>query len=78
MSRGGRKPYERPEWRSRADNGEQWLHDKAPNFNAVSPVESQAKLVVSNLHYSVTEKDLSKIFGVIGTLVREPVIRVGY
>ncbi|KAH9010553.1 hypothetical protein EDB84DRAFT_1279663, partial [Lactarius hengduanensis] len=33
------------------------------------------KLVVSNLHYEITPKDLTAIFGKIGTLVREPFIR---
>ncbi|KAF9233205.1 hypothetical protein BU15DRAFT_80363 [Melanogaster broomeanus] len=32
-------------------------------------------LVVSNLHYEITPKDLVSIFGQVGTLVREPLIR---
>ncbi|KAG9309583.1 hypothetical protein JVU11DRAFT_10564 [Chiua virens] len=62
-----------------------WLHDRAPlssakRNNAIAPVPASAnsaisKLVVSNLHYEITPKDLVSIFGQIGTLVREPAIR---
>ncbi|GLB42127.1 putative RNA recognition motif containing protein [Lyophyllum shimeji] len=81
--RGARKPYARPT--SRADVDGQWLHDKAPTGpraadvsrpripTAPAPVNS--KLLVSNLHYDITPKDLTAIFGQIGTLVREPLIR---
>ncbi|THV00705.1 RNA-binding domain-containing protein [Dendrothele bispora CBS 962.96] len=82
--RGSRKPYSRPPPR---DVNSQWVHDKAPGVSdtkdALSgsrrgPSSSTApdtKLVVSNLHYEITSKDLSAIFGQIGTLVREPFIR---
>ncbi|KAF8437998.1 hypothetical protein L210DRAFT_2298974 [Boletus edulis BED1] len=72
-----RKPYARP----RGSDGA-WLHDRAPLSSAkansaIAPATSaNAKLVVSNLHYEITPKDLVSIFGQIGTLVREPLIRV--
>ncbi|KAF8137590.1 hypothetical protein EV363DRAFT_1254473 [Boletus edulis] len=71
-----RKPYARP----RGSDGA-WLHDRAPLSSAkansaIAPATSaNAKLVVSNLHYEITPKDLVSIFGQIGTLVREPLIR---
>ncbi|KAK7678304.1 hypothetical protein QCA50_018652 [Cerrena zonata] len=37
--------------------------------------EPSAKLVVSNLHYEITPRDLAAVFGAKGTLVREPLIR---
>jgi len=58
-----------------------WLHDRAPGARSshVAPVndkpEISNKLLISNLHYEVTTQDLSSIFGVIGTLASEPVIR---
>jgi len=76
--RGPRKPYSRPATRG-ADN--KWLHDKAPAGpanGASKPVPAAAinsKIAVSNLHYEITPKDLAAIFGQIGTLVREPLIR---
>jgi len=74
------KPYNRP-----TANG-QWLHDRAPGTRnslggdtrpkaPLSPAAVNSKLLVSNLHYEITPKDLSSIFGQIGTLVREPLIR---
>ncbi|EDR08195.1 uncharacterized protein LACBIDRAFT_297588 [Laccaria bicolor S238N-H82] len=83
---GPRKPYSRPTG-PRGDVDGQWLHDKAPtgpratrqNIGlGVSPATTttpNSKLVVSNLHYEITPKDLTAIFGQIGTLVREPLIR---
>ncbi|KAF8155891.1 hypothetical protein B0H34DRAFT_715259 [Crassisporium funariophilum] len=82
-----RKPYSRPA--PRGDVEGQWLHDKAPTGPAkmrnaanrgpiahAAPVASiNSKLVVSNLHYEITPKDLSSVFGTIGTLVREPLLR---
>ncbi|PCH35308.1 hypothetical protein WOLCODRAFT_139847 [Wolfiporia cocos MD-104 SS10] len=79
MVRAG-KPYTRPMPRSRASDG-QWLHDKAPGASTAvqsggSTSSSQtAKIIVSNLHYELTTKDLTQIFGAMGTLVREPLIR---
>ncbi|KAF8636893.1 hypothetical protein AX17_003145 [Amanita inopinata Kibby_2008] len=76
--RGARKPYSRPA--SRGVDGK-WLHDKAPadpSNGASRPPPTAAvnrKIVVSNLHYEITPKDLAAIFGQIGTLVREPLIR---
>jgi len=78
--RGGNKPYNRP----RGDLNGKWLHDKAPgtqNLNNPRPTgpsdlfAANTKLIVSNLHYEITPKDLTAIFGQIGTLVREPLIR---
>ncbi|CAE6429192.1 unnamed protein product [Rhizoctonia solani] len=61
----------------------QWVHDMAPGSaeeHKARPINSttgdeSARLLVSNLHYEVTEKDLSMIFGTIGTLSCEPTIR---
>ncbi|CAL1699533.1 unnamed protein product [Somion occarium] len=70
-SRNDRKPYSRPAPRPRGSEGE-WLHDKAPGArsgtsNGVSQARSNsapsAKLIISNLHYEVTEKDVAAIFG---------------
>jgi len=80
-----RKPYSRPAPRASADG--QWVHDMhdvAPNslngrarapgaLNSVSVPST--RLVVSNLHYEISPKDLTAIFGQIGTLVCEPQIR---
>jgi THO complex subunit 4 len=42
----------------------------------IAPAASlNKKLVVSNLHYEITPKDLISIFGQIGTLIREPLLR---
>ncbi|KAG6887802.1 hypothetical protein C0992_010654 [Termitomyces sp. T32_za158] len=77
--RGVRKPYARPE--NRGDVSGRWVHDKAPTGPrgaAVVPApiaSTNTKLLVSNLHYEITPKDLTAIFGQIGTLVREPLIR---
>ncbi|KAI0366815.1 RNA-binding domain-containing protein [Pilatotrama ljubarskyi] len=77
------KPYSRPAARPRGSEG-QWLHDKAPGVpRAVQATETarpaggvmNTRIIVSNLHYEVTPKDLTQIFGQIGTLVREPQIR---
>ncbi|KAF8814982.1 hypothetical protein BYT27DRAFT_7081044 [Phlegmacium glaucopus] len=79
-----RKPYSRPS--PKADVDGQWLHDRAPTGPAkmrnaairtpIAPAASiNNKLVVSNLHYEITPKDLISIFGQIGTLIREPLLR---
>ncbi|KAG2352906.1 hypothetical protein BDR07DRAFT_1435594 [Suillus spraguei] len=69
-----KKPYARP----RGSDGH-WVHDRAPlqsaRANAPANTGSTTKLIVSNLHYEITPKDLVSIFGQIGTLVREPLIR---
>ncbi|KAI0739015.1 RNA-binding domain-containing protein [Daedaleopsis nitida] len=77
-----KKPYSRPAARPQGVDG-QWLHDKAPGIpkaiqNTVAKTSNgitNTRIIVSNLHYEVTPKDLSHIFGQIGTLVREPQIR---
>lgn len=79
-----KKPYSRPPNRPRRSDGD-WLHDKAPGAaqarqNAptapsTGTVAPNTKLLVSNLHYEVTPKDLTQVFGIMGTLVREPLIR---
>ncbi|KAJ7461751.1 hypothetical protein B0H11DRAFT_2055866 [Mycena galericulata] len=84
--RAPRKPYSRPAPRASLDG--QWLHDMAPTgprgtlnarprFPAVLGASSvpNTRLVVSNLHYEISPKDLTAIFGQIGTLVCEPQIR---
>ncbi|KAI8976729.1 RNA-binding domain-containing protein [Trametes punicea] len=79
------KPYSRPAPRPRGADG-QWLHDKAPGVPRTPQAGASARsspaggvmntrIVVSNLHYEITPKDLTQIFGQIGTLVREPQIR---
>jgi len=85
--RAPRKPYSRPPPRASADG--QWLHDMAPTgprgtlaprprgptaILGVSSVPNN-RLVVTNLHYEISPKDLTAIFGQIGTLVCEPQIR---
>ncbi|RDX47282.1 RNA-binding domain-containing protein [Lentinus brumalis] len=79
-----KKPYSRPAAAARPQGSEgQWLHDRAPGVpravqNTVArPTNgvTNTRIVVSNLHYEVTPKDLSQIFGQIGTLVRDPQIR---
>ncbi|CAE6418987.1 unnamed protein product [Rhizoctonia solani] len=81
-NRRARHPYTRPPPPN--NPGGQWVHDMAPGSTedrkprpAVSSGtgDEPARLLVSNLHYEVTEKDLSSIFGTIGTLLREPTIR---
>ncbi|EPT02304.1 hypothetical protein FOMPIDRAFT_1160496 [Fomitopsis schrenkii] len=80
-----KKPYSRPSARPRGTDGE-WLHDMAPEGRRAVPravaksanvdaPSGATKLMVSNLHYELTTKDLSQIFGQAGTLVREPLIR---
>lgn len=75
-----RKPYSRNAPRPRGAEGE-WLHDRAPavpravsNTNGAA-TSASSKLIVSGLHYELTTKDLTQIFGQVGTLVREPLIR---
>ncbi|KAG6919844.1 hypothetical protein DXG01_000349 [Tephrocybe rancida] len=77
--RGARKPYARPT-EPRGDADAQWVHDKAPTGPRADQGRSKAvaipaaivsansKLLVSNLHYEITPKDLTSIFGQIGTL----------
>ncbi|KAN0136225.1 hypothetical protein V8E53_006085 [Lactarius tabidus] len=64
--------------KSRASDDDVWVHDRAPTGprSFVDPnAPPSNKLMVSNLHYEITQKDLTAIFGKIGTLVREPFIR---
>ncbi|KAJ7634652.1 hypothetical protein FB45DRAFT_909442 [Roridomyces roridus] len=83
--RAARKPYSRPPPRGDVDG--QWQHDMVPTgprgprrgpVPATSlsvPNKLNTRLVVTNLHYEITAKDLTAIFGQIGTLVCEPQIR---
>jgi len=73
--RASKKPYSR-------GIGDNSLRGGAPASSAngaatrpVQPAAANSKIVVSNLHYEITPKDLAAIFGQIGTLVREPLIR---
>ncbi|KAF8471519.1 hypothetical protein JB92DRAFT_2801526 [Gautieria morchelliformis] len=66
-----RKPYDRPT--PTAPRNGTWVHDRAPV--PVHPAAPSTRLIVSNLHWEVTVKDLISIFSTIGTLAREPVIR---
>ncbi|KAI0288848.1 hypothetical protein B0F90DRAFT_1799671 [Multifurca ochricompacta] len=67
--------------KSRASDDTVWVHDRAPGAprNATQSPNPNAppsnKLMITNLHYEITPKDLTAIFGQIGTLVREPFIR---
>ncbi|GJJ14947.1 hypothetical protein Clacol_009217 [Clathrus columnatus] len=63
-----RKLYERSA-RSNGNSDDKWVHDLAPEPAATT------RLVVSNLHWEVTEDELTSIFGAIGTLANKPVIR---
>ncbi|KAJ6487783.1 hypothetical protein C8R45DRAFT_256549 [Mycena sanguinolenta] len=84
-NRVARKPYNRPLPRANIDG--QWLHDMADDdntaFNSTANPRPRlagvagpsTKLIVTNLHYEITPKDLTAIFGQIGTLVSEPQIR---
>ncbi|KAI6148613.1 hypothetical protein BKA82DRAFT_4139687 [Pisolithus tinctorius] len=70
-----KKPNSRPR---RSDGF--WLHDRSSNkpgntTDALQPLAPNTKLVVSNLHYEITPNNLVSIFGQVGTLVREPLIR---
>ncbi|KAL4067028.1 hypothetical protein V8B97DRAFT_2009679 [Scleroderma yunnanense] len=75
-SDGNKKPYSRPR---RSDGF--WLHDPVTSTkrsnatDSPNPAAPNTKLIVSNLHYEITPKDLVSIFGQVGTLVREPHIR---
>ncbi|EIW78609.1 hypothetical protein CONPUDRAFT_108567 [Coniophora puteana RWD-64-598 SS2] len=68
------KPYARP----RRSDGV-WSHDRAALSSGpaarTAGSEPSMKLIVSNLHYEITPKNLMSIFGQIGTLVCEPQIR---
>ncbi|TFL01628.1 hypothetical protein BDV98DRAFT_655962 [Pterulicium gracile] len=81
------KPYSRPAPSSAPEDG-RWEHDLAPGAkraptgprNGLAGLSKGThfpnnKIMVSNLHYEVTAKDLTTIFGQIGTLTKEPVIR---
>ncbi|KAJ7689410.1 hypothetical protein B0H17DRAFT_1202303 [Mycena rosella] len=84
-----RKPYSRPTSRPSTDG--QWLHDLAPGapgararFAAApgalgSPAVPSNRLVVSNLHYEISPKDLTAIFGQIdqGTMTPPPALCIG-
>ncbi|PPR06782.1 hypothetical protein CVT24_011282 [Panaeolus cyanescens] len=48
---------------------------KAMALPPPGPAAMNNRLRVANLHYEVTPKDLMSIFGQIGTLVREPLLR---
>jgi THO complex subunit 4 len=86
---------------SRASDDNVWVHDRAPGAPRTATqsyelnAQPSSKLIVTNLHYEITPKDLTvyfsilslhsrvmtfvhieAIFGQIGTLVREPFIRV--
>ncbi|KAG9101688.1 hypothetical protein FS749_004497 [Ceratobasidium sp. UAMH 11750] len=82
MSTRGRKPYTRPPPPVESADG-LWVHDMAPGGDegrkprpsTSNTVTESNRLLVSNLHYEVTQKDLASIFGTIGTLLREPTIR---
>ncbi|KAG8757436.1 hypothetical protein FRC14_002079 [Serendipita sp. 396] len=77
------KPYARTTSGGGIPDG-QWLHDKAPGAEktrAPRVTESHnvsgqnAKLLVDNLHYEVSERDLVSLFGKYGSFAREPRIR---
>ncbi|KAH7099707.1 hypothetical protein BKA62DRAFT_709198 [Auriculariales sp. MPI-PUGE-AT-0066] len=55
-------------------SSDKWVHDKAPTSGRESN-EATQKLIVSNLHYEVSEKDLSSAFSGYGSFTRDPIIR---
>ncbi|KAI9509919.1 hypothetical protein F5148DRAFT_1183885, partial [Russula earlei] len=67
--------------RAREPGDSDWVHDRAPDAprSTTQPPDLAGslsnKLMVTNLHYDIMPKDLTAIFGQIGTLVREPFIR---
>jgi len=76
-----KKPYNRPSPRPRASDGS-WvhdMHDKAPapqqSTHDAPTQQGNTRVMVTNLHYELTPKDLISVFGQVGTLVREPLIR---
>ncbi|KAH9964856.1 hypothetical protein BC827DRAFT_1259441 [Russula dissimulans] len=75
------KTIEKQATKSRAQGDSVWVHDRAPGAQRIATQSSELtpllsnKLMVTNLHYEITPKDLTAIFGQIGTLVREPHIR---
>ncbi|CCA73730.1 hypothetical protein PIIN_07685 [Serendipita indica DSM 11827] len=81
--RGSGKPYGRTSSGRGLPDG-QWLHDKAPGAertraprapDATMAPASSTRLLVDNLHYEVTEKDLATLFGVYGPFAKPPRIR---
>ncbi|KAH9975503.1 hypothetical protein BGW80DRAFT_1225019 [Lactifluus volemus] len=72
------KTFRKHNTRSRASDDSVLSHDGAQSTTMQSyglSAEPSNKLVVTNLHYEITPKDLTAIFGQVGTLVREPYIR---
>ncbi|KAH9986170.1 hypothetical protein BJV74DRAFT_845142 [Russula compacta] len=75
------KTFEKHATKSRASDDSVWVHDRAPEVPRATTQLSDlnaslsSKLMVTNLHYEITPKDLTAIFGQMGTLVREPFIR---
>lgn len=75
------KTLEKQAAKSRASDDSVWVHDKAPGATRAPAQPSNpnaslsSKLMVTNLHYEITPRDLTAIFGQMGTLVREPFIR---
>jgi len=73
--------FEKPAANSRASSEGVWVHDRAPGAPRAATQSSELnaplsnKIMVTNLHYEITPKDLTAIFGQVGTLVREPFIR---
>ncbi|KAF9567131.1 RNA-binding domain-containing protein [Agrocybe pediades] len=87
---GQRKPYSRPTPRGNSDGqwlhdkaptgpakGRIPANPtrNGPALATGPPASVNSRLVVSNLHYDITPKDLISVFGQIGTLVREPLLR---
>ncbi|KAG8821600.1 hypothetical protein FRC17_009781 [Serendipita sp. 399] len=77
------KPYARTSSGGGIPDG-QWLHDRAPGAEKTRTprvteshnVSGQnAKLLIDNLHYEVSEKDLVSLFGKYGPFARGPRIR---
>jgi len=75
-----KKPYSRPASRPVDGAWQHDLHEKAAPAPRKPPVSNQiqdenSRIMVTNLHYELTPKDLMSVFGNVGTLVREPLIR---
>ncbi|KAF8182074.1 hypothetical protein BJ912DRAFT_979011 [Pholiota molesta] len=72
---GTRKPYTRPATRGDVDG--QWLHDKAPTGPRGRATAPRAPAAATLPAAAINTKllDLIAVFGQIGTLVREPLLR---
>ncbi|KAI9248651.1 hypothetical protein BY458DRAFT_590607 [Sporodiniella umbellata] len=69
-ARSSSSPYNRPRRNTHNNNNNNRNNNNNNNNARSAPRSSNNSLVVSNLHYNVTEKDLYDLFGQIGSLKR--------